>query len=91
MIKIKKGNHELSVSKDAFKSMYKRLGYKEVSAKKVEAKPQPKQETKSEAKPEAEPEGVNPEANPEVKPEGTNPEEKAEEGKANEQKNKEVK
>lgn len=47
MIKIKKGNHELLVSKDAFKSMYKRLGYKEVSAKKVEAKPQPKQETKT--------------------------------------------
>lgn len=32
-MKIQKGNHKLEVSPDAFKSMYKRLGYEIVSKK----------------------------------------------------------
>ena len=41
MIKIIKGDHVISVSKNTFETMYKRLGYKEVVAKKIE---EPKKE-----------------------------------------------
>ena len=36
MIKIEKGEHVISVSKNTYEVMYKRLGYKIVGAKKVE-------------------------------------------------------
>lgn len=38
MIKIKKGDHVLSVSKNTYEVMYKRLGYEMVIAKKEEPK-----------------------------------------------------
>ena len=45
MIKIKKGDHVLSVSKNTYEVMYKRLGYEMVVAKKEESK---KEESKKE-------------------------------------------
>lgn len=50
---IQKKDHKLEVSPDAYKSMYKRLGYEIVKEKK------PLTQTKPEAKPEAKGENKN--------------------------------
>lgn len=49
MIKIEKGEHVISVSKNTYEVMYKRLGYKIVGAKKVE-EPKKKEEIKKDKK-----------------------------------------
>lgn len=58
-MRIKKGDHELEVSPDAFKSMYKRLGYQEVKKVKLLVKDEAKAEIKSEAKSEVKNENKN--------------------------------
>lgn len=55
MIKIEKGEHVISVSKNTYEVMYKRLGYKIVGAKKVEEpakveEPKKKEEIKKDKK-----------------------------------------
>lgn len=48
---IRKGNHKLDVSPDAFKSMYKRLGYEEVKKLKQLANVEVKENKPAEDKP----------------------------------------
>lgn len=47
---IRKGNHKLDVSPDAFKSMYKRLGYEEVKKSKQLANVEVKENKTTEEK-----------------------------------------
>ena len=55
MIKIEKGEHVMSVSKNTYEIMHKRLGYKIIGAKKVEEpakveEPKKKEEIKKDKK-----------------------------------------
>lgn len=58
-MRIKKGDHELEVSPDAYKSMYKRLKYEIVGKNKPLVKDEAKAEIKSEAKSEVKNENKN--------------------------------
>lgn len=49
MIKIFKGDHTISVSRNTFETMYERLGYKEVEVKKI-VEPKKDESKKEESK-----------------------------------------